>query len=259
MELHGLTVEQKIAWERDGYLAIENLLTPEEVSKYNTALDRAFENYKSQDSPNPELANLANINQLVNLIEWDDAFLDLMEHPRTMQIMRDLIADSFMLMDNDGLVKPPHSQSHTLRWHRDADTVIISGGKRQPFLTKIFYYFNDVSYDGGCLALVPGSVHLPNDELPTSEKLEDMPGHKRMNFKAGTGVIFNSSTYHVALNNFSDQPRRNAYFTYAPTFMRPFSGYEASDRLKTGANTKLRQMLFGMHPWVSGNFAFQDK
>ncbi|MBW7454135.1 phytanoyl-CoA dioxygenase family protein [Paenibacillus sepulcri] len=257
MELHGLTVEQKLSWERDGYLVLEDFLAPEEVSFHNERLDHAFEVWESKGGHNPASGQLNHVQQVCGIIEYDDAFLELMEHPRMMSIMRDLLGHSFVMIDNDGLIKPPQKESHT-GWHRDTGNLLYINEKKIPFMAKVFYFLSDVKYDGGCLAFLPGSVHMPNEILPKVAKQEDMPGHVRMSVKRGTAVIFNGYTYHSALNNFTEETRRSVIYNYAPSFLRTWPGYEPSDTLKTKAHTNLRKMLLGMLPWTDDPQAFQE-
>lgn len=258
MNLKGLTVEQKLAWERDGYLVIENFLTEDEVAHYNDRLDAAFVSWRSKGGTNPELGQLNNVDQICGIIEYDDEFLNLMEHPKMMPIMRDLIGDSFVMIDNDGLLKPPHKESHT-NWHRDTGNLLFMGEKQVPFMVKIFYFLSDVPADGGCLAFLPGSSNMRNEWLPKVEKQEDMPGHVRMNVNKGTAVIFNGYTYHSALNNYSDRVRRSIIYNYAPSFLRTWPGYEPSETLKAKAATNLRKMLLGITPWVTDPKAFEEE
>lgn len=256
MKLHGLTIEQKLSWERDGFLVLENFLNPEEVELYNERLDYVFKVWRERGGHNPELGKLNHVEQVCGIIEYDDHFLELMEHPRMMPIMRDILGDSFVMIDNDGMLKPPQKESHT-HWHRDTGNILFMGEKRVPFMAKIFYFFSDVPLDGGCLAFLPGSVHLTNEHLPKVDKQEDMPGHVRMSVKAGTAVIFNGYTYHSALNNYSDQIRRSLIYNFAPSFLRTWPGYEPSEALKQKATTNLRKMLLGVHPWVADPKAFE--
>jgi phytanoyl-CoA hydroxylase len=32
-------------------------------------------------------------------------------------------------------------------------------------MVKVFYFLSDVEYDGGCLAFLPGSMHMFNEQL----------------------------------------------------------------------------------------------
>ncbi|WP_274651043.1 phytanoyl-CoA dioxygenase family protein [Paenibacillus humicola] len=257
MALHGLTIEQKLIWERDGYLVLEQFLDAGEVSYYNERLDNAFKAWETKGGTNPASGQLQNVQQVCGVIEYDDALLELMENRRMMSILRDILGDSFVMIDNDGLIKPPQKEAHT-NWHRDTGTLLYVNEKKVPFMAKVFYFLSDVHYDGGCLAFLPGSANMMNEQLPKVEKQEDMPGHVRMNVKAGTAVVFNGYTYHSALNNYTENTRRSLIYNYAPSFLRTWPGYEPSEALKSKASTRLRQMLLGMLPWTENPKAFEE-
>lgn len=258
MNLHGLTIEQKMMWERDGYLVFEDFLPQKETAYYNEKLDQAMTVFREENRKNPETGALDHVDQICGIIEHEEAFLELMENPKMMNVMRDLLGDQFVMIDNDGLIKPPKKAAHT-NWHRDTGTTLFVDEKPVPFMIKVFYFLSDVSYDGGCLAFLPGSVHMSNDELPKVENQEDMPGHVRMNVKKGTAVVFHGSAYHSALNNLSEETRRSLIFNYAPSFVRTWPGYEPSEALKAKADTNLRKMLLGMTPWCSDAKAFEEE
>lgn len=256
--LRDLSIEQKLAWERDGFLVIENFLEPAEVDFYNKQMDQAYVKHKESGRENPQTGQLNNVDQICGIIEYGEPFLELMEHPRMMGIMRDIFGDNFVMIDNDALIKPPHKESHT-GWHRDTSTLLQMNEKPVPFMVKVFYFLSDVHPDGGCLAFLPGSKHLQNSDLPKVEKQEDMPGHVGMSVKAGTAVIFDGYTYHSALNNYTDHTRRSLIYNYARPYLRVWPGYEPSERLKEEATTKLRKMLLGMVPWVQDAKAFEPE
>jgi phytanoyl-CoA hydroxylase len=258
MKLHGISMDEKMLWERDGYLVLDGFLSEQEVAYYNERMDNAFVQFRHKGKANHELAQLKHVEQISGIIEEDDAFLELMEHPRMMNILRDLIGNSFVMIDNDALIKPPKKEAHT-NWHRDTSSWLTINEKRIPFMVKVFYFLSDVDYNGGCLAFLPGSVHMLNEQLPHVDVQEEMPGHVRMAVKKGTAVIFHGYTYHSALNNHTDQVRRSMIYNYAPSFLRTWPGYEPSPALQAKATTNLRRMLLGLSPWTADPKAFEPE
>jgi phytanoyl-CoA hydroxylase len=102
-------------------------------------------------------------------------------------------------------------------------------------------------------------VHMKDVDLPKVEKQEDLPGHVRMNVKAGTAVIFNGYTYHSALNNVSDVTRRSLIYNYGQSALRTWPGYEPSEELKAAAQSNMRKMLLGVTPWMQDAKAFDEE
>ena len=58
-----------------------------------------------------------------------------------------------------------------------------------------------------------------------------MPGAIQMTGKAGDAYLFNGRTYHCAVNNESDNPRRVLIYNYGHFWMKIWQGYEPSPRL----------------------------
>lgn len=257
LKLYGMNEEQYERWKRDGYLVLDQFLSSGEVERYNRRMDQAFAKFQEAGKSNPETAQLDNVNQISGIIEYDSIFLELMEHPNMMNMMRDALGHSFVMVDNDALIKPPQKPAHT-GWHRDTGTSLMIHEKSVPFMVKVFYFLSDVEYDGGCLALLPGSHLMPDEKLPKADKQEEMPGHVRMNVKAGTAVMFNGYVYHSALNNYTNHTRRSLIYNYSPSFVRTWPGYEPSERLVAEADTNMRKMLLGALPWVSDPHAFES-
>lgn len=257
MTLKGMTPEQFMMWNRDGYLVVPDFLSDNEVETANRKMDEAFLKFKEQGRGNHALAQLKNVEQISGIIESDDLFLELMEHPRLMAMLRDVMGDAFVMIDNDAMIKPPKKAAHT-DWHRDTNIRYEKDEMPMPFMVKVFYFLSDVSYEGGALAFLPGSVHMPNSILPNVEVQEDMPGHERMTVKAGTAVLFHGYTYHSALNNHTENTRRSLIYNFGPTFLRTWPGYEPSEALKarSASASNLRKMLLGITPWVGDPKAF---
>jgi phytanoyl-CoA hydroxylase len=252
MKLHGLTIEQYLSWEHNGFLAIENFLSDAEVYKYNTEMDVTLANWKAKGNVMHD-----NIDNVRSVIEHGEMYLELMEHPRMMNVMRDLFGDSFTMIDNELFIKHPGQPSHAA-WHRDTATTMLVGGRRIPFMIKVFYFTSDVAYDGGCLSFLPGSRYMQDDVLPSKEYGDQMPGHVRMNVKAGTAVLFDGATYHAAMNNTSNQQRRSLIYNYGPMFIKQWPGYEPStELLENKENSPLRNMLLGVLPWITNPRVFE--
>ena len=70
-----------------------------------------------------------------------------------------------------------------------------------------------------------------------------------MTGKAGTAYLFNGRTYHAAVNNNSDTPRRVLIYNYGHFWMKMWQGYEPSKRLVDAAiasGDPVRKQLLGI-------------
>jgi ectoine hydroxylase-related dioxygenase (phytanoyl-CoA dioxygenase family) len=186
-----------------------------------------------------------NLEQVQAPIEYDNAFLDLLDYPSVFPIIREILGDAVSMIDNDYFITPPRSNSHSL-WHHD---VGMSGvyHPRSVMMVKVFWLLTDLTPENGPTAVVPGSHRFPLDfTLPRPENPAEMPGHVKMAFPAGTAWFFNGRTYHAALHNESNTPRRLLIYNYGHFWMKVWQGYEPSERLKREANTAVRRQLLGI-------------
>jgi ectoine hydroxylase-related dioxygenase (phytanoyl-CoA dioxygenase family) len=236
-----MTPEQKLFYETNGYLVIENALPEAELAAARAAFDRAEARWLADPTRRGNRRN--NERQIVGIIEYDDLFVDLMAHPKVFPIVREILGDDVSMVDNDGHVKPARSVTHA-KWHHDVGMGCID----HPFSTlmvKVFWLLSDVVPDGGATAFLPGSHRYPmNFQLPRVDDPEAMPGHVRMAHPAGTAYLFNGRVYHAALSNHSDQDRKVVIINYGHFWMKPWQGYEPSERLQREARTPvLKQLL----------------
>jgi len=243
----GMTAEQRLFFETNGYLVIPDALSPAENAAALAALE-AVEEATREGWRSDIAAGRAKpeVHSIPGIIEHGDIFLDLMEHPNTFPVVRDIIGDDVQLSDNDGYIKPAHTETHA-PWHSD-----IGGlrGVLHPLSTvmvKQFFFLTDGAEDGGPLAFLPGSHRLPGDyPMPFRERMGEIPGMVKMIVPAGTAVIFHCHLYHAAMHNDSDRPRKTLIYTFNHFWMKPWEGYEPSQRLKEAARTPVRRQLLGV-------------
>jgi ectoine hydroxylase-related dioxygenase (phytanoyl-CoA dioxygenase family) len=238
-----MTDEQRLFFETNGYLVVPEALTPHELAAARAAADHAEALWRSDTT---RLGwRKPNIQQVQAIIEYDDLFLDLMEHPRVFPLIRDVLGDDISMIDNDYFISPPRTRAHA-HWHHDVGMRGVYH-PRSVLMTKAFFLLSDVREDGGCTLFLPGSHRFPMDyPLPRPETPAHMPGHVKMAYPAGTAYFFNGRLYHAASDNSSDAPRRVLIFNYGHFWMKIWQGYEPSERLRAGATTPIRRQLLGV-------------
>jgi len=243
--MSALTDAQRLFFETNGYLVIPDALSPEELTRVRAAADRAEAAWRAD--PSRLGLRRENIQQIQAPIEYDDVLFDLLEHPKTFPLIREILGNDVSMIDNDFFISPPHTGSHAL-WHHDVGMPGVYH-PRSVMMVKLFFLLEDVSEDGGCTLFLPGSHHFPMDfALPKVENPMEMPGHAKMAFPAGTAYLFNGRCYHAATDNNSDRSRRVLIYNYGHHWMKIWPGYEPSERLQALAKTPVRKQLLGMGP-----------
>ena len=247
LEAEAVSEAQRLFAETNGYLVVEEALSPTELEALRAAADRAEATWRS-DTSRPGWRQ-ENIEQVQSIIEYGDEFLELAAHPKIFSVMRELLGDDVTLLFSDYFITPPHTPSQ-IHWHRDA-RILGPYHPRSRMFAKAFVLLSDVGPDGGATAVIPGTHKYEEDwAFPEVDDPAEMPGHVKMAFKAGTVWFLHGRTYHAALPNDSDTTRRVLIYSYGHLWMKPWQGYEPSPALKTKAtNAVLRQLLHVGDPY----------
>lgn len=236
----GLTDEQRLFAETNGYLVVPNALTSDELEDLREAADRAEAKWRSD--PSLPGWRRENIEQIQSIIEYGDEFVDLAAHAAIFPVMRELLGDDVTLLFSDYFMTPPRTPSQ-IHWHRDA-RILGPYHPRSRMFAKAFVLLSDVSPEGGGTALVPGTHKFEEDwEFPTVDDPRAMPGHVNMAYPAGTIWFMHGRTYHAALPNESDTTRRILIYAYGHLWMKPWQGYEPSPALQATADTAVKRQL----------------
>ncbi len=241
--MRAMTDKQRLFYQANGYLIIPDALSPDELEAAREAAARAESTWRAD--PSRPGSRRENLQQVQAPIEYDDLFLNLMEHPKVFPLVRQALGPDISMIDNDLFISPPHTRSHS-PWHPD---VGMNGvyHPRSTIMVKAFFLLSDVPEDGGPTLFLPGSHRFDSDvALPQVENPNDMPGHVRMAFPAGTAYFFNGRCFHAATDNDSDVERRALIYNYGHFWMKPWSGYEPSQRLRDAATTPVRRQLLGI-------------
>jgi ectoine hydroxylase-related dioxygenase (phytanoyl-CoA dioxygenase family) len=241
MPIPSATYEQRLFFETNGYLVIENALEPHEVRALRAAAKRAEDQWRK------DVTRLGwrreDSEQLQSIIEYGDEFVELASHPKIVPIVRDGLGDDLALLFSDYFITPADARS-PIHWHRDA-RILGPYHPRSRMFVKAFVLLSDVTPEGGPTALVPGTHRLDDDwQFPTVDDPRDMPGQVRMAYPAGTIYFTHGRIYHSAMPNASDTPRRVLAYGYGHSWMKPWQGYEPSAEVQARATTNLTRQLF---------------
>jgi len=242
-----MTEAQRISYEANGFLVIPDALNGEELARVRAAADRTEAAWLAD--PTLPGGRGETLNQIQCPIEYDEALLELLWHPSVFPIVREVVGDDVMMIDNDFFVTPPRTPRTHAHWHHD---VGMTGPyhPRSTMMVKVFFLLTDVNGDSGGTAMIPGSHRFPETfQFPHVEDPREMPGMMQMTGKAGAAYLFNGRVYHCAVNNDSENPRKVLIYNYGHFWMKMWSGYEPSARLLEEARASgdpVRMQLLGI-------------
>lgn len=234
----GPTPAQKVQWEEEGYIVLENALQGAQLQRLQTAFDRAVVECKEEwlqrvargeaqptffDIPQP--------------LERDEIFVDIVDHPSWYGLLQDFMQGETLFLAPQVRTVPAWPISYT-GWHPDVPM-------SNPLHIKVQIYVDDVGERSGEFAFVPGSHRAGSGPYARPKRGESMPGHRRLPGKAGTAIVFNSYGWHTAMDNETPTPRKSIILIYekrTPEKVRP-DQFKAIASLCT---TPQRRALFGM-------------
>jgi ectoine hydroxylase-related dioxygenase (phytanoyl-CoA dioxygenase family) len=211
-----MTPEEREQFERDGFVIVRNVLTPDEVSYYAGALDRVYAEHEAQgkiakDKSLHKLSAVASCPELAGLID----------HPKAFPLVWSVIGWNIHIYHSHLDVHPPLSEPKPFRfeWHQDGgrQNREIETDPRARLSVKLAFWLSDVSQPGrGNFKVVVGSHKTNRIDGPPRRDLEwpDPEGAIEVCANAGDAVFFDRRIWHARSNNYSELTRKVAFFGY---------------------------------------------
>jgi phytanoyl-CoA hydroxylase len=242
-------------YQQDGFLVIEDFLTPAELDTWRSALtlavskrngnkmpDRKEVYGKGDDSDKSYFDNV--FDQLINLWQDNPKIKEIMLDERLGRLAAQLAGvEGIRIWHDQALIKKPWANPTS--WH--LDTPYWSFSDRRAL--SIWVALDDATYENGCLFFIPGSCHRTSFDNPGIGKnmgaiFATYPEFSSVKavaapMKAGSCSFHNGLTIHGANANMTPGYRRAMTCAYMPdgnTFngIQNILSEEEAARLKPG-------------------------
>ncbi|CAN5359503.1 phytanoyl-CoA dioxygenase family protein [soil metagenome] len=205
-----LSHDERETLDRDGFVAIEGVLTPEQVAAINVSLDDLLSD--EGDEAGKEVHQEAGTERLADLVNKGEVFDVFTSHPRVLAAIAHVLDGDLKLSSLNARFALPGQGLQGLHadWGR-----LDRPGEFQ--VCNSIWLLDDFTPDNGATRAVPGShnrgTQLPGDEMKDTSGTH--PDEVLLLGKAGTVVVFNSHVWHGGTLNRTDTRRRamHAYFT----------------------------------------------
>lgn len=141
---HCATEDQLKQFDDAGYLIVEDALSSDMLKQMNDAVDRveARERAAQALSPDDMLIKFRTVLE-------DDAFLDLLDNPKTFPLLWDILGWNIQLYISHLIIYPPEQKGGDVRqsgWHQDGGRPVPEMERPHPRLSlKISYLLSDVN------------------------------------------------------------------------------------------------------------------
>jgi phytanoyl-CoA hydroxylase len=225
-----LNQEQALAFserfERDGYLAVENVLSDDEVQTLRACADRLQAHAAGlTDSTDRFMLKAFGdggggriLQQVAEPHELGAEWMALARDPRVLDVVAALLGPNIMLYYSMFMMKPPR-QGFAAPWHQDFAFFVHNRAR----LLACQVYIDDSTIENGCVNVVPGShkfglLNHFKDDVFVDHVQGDVSAYDAqavpVPMRAGGMVIWHALTLHASAPNRSEKPRRGIVFEY---------------------------------------------
>ena len=223
--------DEKYLFDLTGYLVVQNVLTPDEITLANDAIERHQEQTRVRsreqrlDGGSSALEGKMGRLELSGMLHWEEPwclpFRKMLAHPRLVPYLNEILGKGFR-MDHQMFLISMEKGSEGFIFHGSSGPgfdpnqyYIYRHGKIHCGLTVVGFQLTDVNPGDGGLIVIPGS-HKSNfpcpQEMRRYQRYQDYV--KQITCKAGDVVIFTEAVTHGTLPWTAEHPRRSLLTRY---------------------------------------------
>lgn len=230
-----LTADQHSAFERDGFVVLEDVFSDAEVTLLQDELERLRTDQSSLDTetiirePSDEA-----IRSIFAIHRQSGVFRRLAHDKRLVDIARHILADD-VYIHQSRLNHKPGFRGKEFYWHSDFETWHVEDGMPDMRAISVSILLSENRDVNGPLMLMPGSHRhyvtcvgaTPENHFKTSLRKQEYgvpddasltrlaaAGIAAPTGRAGTVVVFDCNTMHGSNGNITPLPRANAFLVY---------------------------------------------
>ncbi len=257
------TPAQRLQFDVYGYILLENVLTPDEVTRMKDAL------YRLKAEPDLERHRVyinqraGHIFHVGHVVEYDPALLEYATHPRLLPLVEEAVGGSVRLEETEAIINRRDPALDAAGWagRQTLPTGFHTGTRHgwgtyyeknhfHGLFVKTLAYLTDVGPDDGGTAVIPGSHRLswPEREIVDAALSDERLIHQ-VEARAGSVLLFSEALVHSTTAIRSNNERVILVSGYTAPFMREWPGNEISPEFAATVPAHLRAMLTGEESW----------
>ena len=232
------------AYERDGYVIFENVLSPDQVSRIREALAPHLTKTGRNDFEG------LRSHRVYALVDKDpEVFGALAAHPLSLSFVEREFGASCLL---SAMLAIQLLQDETVQdWHYDDEQIVVPR-PRPAYGVSTFWAIDDTTEENGATEIIPGS-HLWGPDVPRPDG--DHPERKKATMPSGSLMIAKGTLYHRGGANRTDKPRLIITPQYCPGWARPLENMSLATAQERVAKMpkRLRELLgYNIHAAFMG-------
>lgn len=250
-----LTPAQRLHIEIYGYVIIENLLTPDEISALSEKLYEIEDRFRTNgEQPGPNCFNTSTTDhffRIDNLPHLAPCFFDYLTHPRIVGMAEEIIGGPARLQQSDAHIRRPvPEQDGRYGFHRGINPAYnhTENGLYHFSFVKALTNLTDLGPEDGGTTVIAGThkvqTDVPQDGI-IAAALEDPSMIHQVEAPAGSTLLFYESLIHAAGIIKSDMDRLLILGGYMPTMFQAWMGYDPDPDFAATVSDEHRALLTG--------------
>ncbi|MBL1069164.1 ectoine hydroxylase [Streptomyces sp. 7-21] len=243
-----LSADELADFDRDGFLAMEQLISPEEVSVYRAELDRLISDPQVRaDERSIVEPKSQEIRSVFEVHKISEVFAGLVRDPRVADRARQILGSDVYVHQSRINVKPGFGASG-FYWHSDFETWHAEDGLPRMRTVSVSIALTENYDTNGGLMIMPGShktflgcagetpkdnykksLQMQDAGTPSDRALTDMAseyGIRLFTGKPGSATWFDCNCMHGSGDNITPYPRSNVFIVFNSvenTAVEPFA------------------------------------
>ncbi|MBV9023899.1 MAG: ectoine hydroxylase [Streptomycetaceae bacterium] len=224
------------AFERDGFLTVNPLISPEEVAIYRAELDRLiFDPDMRADERSIIEPTSQDVRSVFEVHKISEVFAGLVRDPRVLDRARQILGSDVYVHQSRINVKPGFGASG-FYWHSDFETWHAEDGLPRMRTVSISIALTENYDTNGSLMIIPGShktflgcvgatpkdnykksLQIQEAGTPSDKALTEMAsrhGIKLLTGPAGSATWFDCNCMHGSGDNITPFPRSNVFIVF---------------------------------------------
>ena len=218
-----LTEDERLEFERNGFLVIPDALTPQLTSDIEAVVDRIDAQHRAEAKMDAH-----EWLHKIDFVGQDEVFLELLDWHKIFPKVWGILGWNIQLYLTHMDVTPPplpdaEQEKKRLGWHQDSGRLNaeLETDPRPRISVKVGYFLTDTMETGrGNFYVIPGSHTQNKLEFPPDD-VSDPEGVTPVCVPPGTAVIFDRRIWHSRSPNESDITRKVLFYGYSYRWLRP--------------------------------------
>ena len=218
-----LTEDERLEFERNGFLIVPDALTPQMTSDIEAVVDRIDNQHRAEE----KMETHEWVHKL-DFVGQDEVFLDLLDWHKVFPKVWGILGWNIQLYLTHMDITPPpppdaEQEKKRLGWHQDSGRLNseLETDPRPRVSVKVGYFLTDTTEVGrGNFYVIPGSHTQNKLEFPADD-VSDPEGATPVCVPPGTAVIFDRRIWHSRSPNESDITRKVLFYGYSYRWLRP--------------------------------------